>query len=346
MISALGHSWEWWLTNAAPGIGGFASFVLVIYYSRLFRETKAQTKATQAGYTPSLDASIQPEENHLCLTAINRGQGVAKNIRLIIEVTPTYVGADSFQDPEPYSRYRSIVLFQSTLRPDKLLEGDDQDEEIKISPLFRVPTRHGQRNKRLVDLLRHQQHSKLEIKIQYQDVLEDREFEHNLYSDSIWFVDKRMLQEVRKTIQNSIGSEHPLPEIKGDSFDDTLEDAMNRDSYLYDTESKTSIWKKLQYLKYVITESENDEEETAQKMLSSFTDGPFDSSISHTWIIGSGISRSHSDLSKMERLSLAWFGTPYKIEEMKVRGLELRSNNCLTYEGTVNAGVVKSEGSN
>lgn len=61
----LGHTWEGWLTEAAPGLGAIATLILVLYYARLYRETREQTNATQASYAPSLDTRLEIEGDEL-----------------------------------------------------------------------------------------------------------------------------------------------------------------------------------------------------------------------------------------------------------------------------------------
>lgn len=79
-------NWRWFLTRALPGIGSIATFLLVIYYARLYRVSNAQLKAAQADYAPSLDVRMHALPRQLAFSIVNRGLGVAKSIAIITSI--------------------------------------------------------------------------------------------------------------------------------------------------------------------------------------------------------------------------------------------------------------------
>ena len=161
----LGHGWEWWLTQAAPGFGGLASAILIIYYAKLFKSNQEQTKATKASYAPSIDAKVEYGEDHIDLTLINRGQGVAKNIQFVIEVTVD----------EESTGY--LVDFDVTLQPGQVIKYGDVGKTARLKPTVIDVTRgisspHHQIL--LSDLLEKSESIYFSMRVGYTDILEER----------------------------------------------------------------------------------------------------------------------------------------------------------------------------
>jgi hypothetical protein len=144
-----GHTWEWYLTEAAVGIGSLISVFLVVYYIRLIRINKEMLHAAQTEYAPSLDISIHPHESYCGFEIINRGMGTARNIEL--QVTVQIRG----------TTYQNCTVFEETsLRPDhKLLRPDSLPSSQPNSPAVYLDIRtcektsEGEETFPLVDLL-------------------------------------------------------------------------------------------------------------------------------------------------------------------------------------------------
>jgi len=89
-----GRSLTWVVTNLGPGLGGLVSVALLVYYANLFRQSLEQTDAMRAGYAPNIDSRVRPvsepknyhEENGFMLSLVNRGEGVAKEIVVEIDI--------------------------------------------------------------------------------------------------------------------------------------------------------------------------------------------------------------------------------------------------------------------
>lgn len=121
----LGYSWEWWLTEALPGLAAISSLILVIYYAKLARQNKEQTKAVQAGYTPSLDVRYHFDNNELVLEVVNRGQGTAKHVEFMMEV--------EFRDEE---KRAYVVQFDNTLPTNHALRWNDSAPLVRTKPII------------------------------------------------------------------------------------------------------------------------------------------------------------------------------------------------------------------
>ncbi|WP_434522452.1 hypothetical protein [Halorubrum sp. AS12] len=163
----LGQTWEWWLTEAGPGLGAFASLILVIYYARLYRETREQTKATQASYAPSLDTKVEIEDDELLLTIANRGEGSAKNIEAEMEVTIDNETTGYLAD------------FQTTLQPGKALT-TEEETLVRLKPIIYEINEGELISRYLVDYLSDFQSAYVTLKVHYTDVMEQQEFEEDI----------------------------------------------------------------------------------------------------------------------------------------------------------------------
>lgn len=75
-------------TNAlAPsGVTGLATVLLVLVTVIYTLNTREQAHATRASYAPSLDLSVYPKASHLAFDITNRGEGVARDIVLRVQV--------------------------------------------------------------------------------------------------------------------------------------------------------------------------------------------------------------------------------------------------------------------
>lgn len=183
----LGHEWEWWLTDGAPGLGAIASLVLVIYYARLFRETREQTRATKASYAPSIDTRLDTDDEDILLTLINRGQGVAKNIVFGLEVT-----AD-----EETCGY--IADFQTTLQPGHVLRWNDEDDEepvARLPPIVHNPKTENHDQTHLMEFLEEVDSAYFKVTLKYTDVLEDKEYSQTLLAMETAVDGKDSLDEI------------------------------------------------------------------------------------------------------------------------------------------------------
>jgi len=91
------------------GVTGLATILLVLVTVIYTLNTREQAHATRASYAPSLDLSVYPKADHLAFNITNRGEGVARNIILRVEVADyEYHGhvADSISPGERlYSPY-------------------------------------------------------------------------------------------------------------------------------------------------------------------------------------------------------------------------------------------------
>ncbi|WP_156184205.1 hypothetical protein [Halostagnicola sp. A56] len=166
-----GYNWEWWLTEAAPGLGAFASLILVLYYARLYRETREQTKATQASYAPSLDTKFEIEDNELFLTIANRGEGSAKNISLEVEVTANKETTGYLAD------------FQTTLQPGMALATDD-DAIVRLKPIVYDVTDEDLPDTYLISYISGLSGAFVTVNLRYTDVIEQQEFKDHLANSS------------------------------------------------------------------------------------------------------------------------------------------------------------------
>lgn len=118
-----------------------ATFTLVVitaWYARstarLLEKTEKQTEATRAAYAPKIDSSFTWKENTIELGISNRGTGVAKDIRVIVDVFTTEMGVESVGE-----RYRYIAHFQQSLPPQKTLT-NEKSNTITLSPCFFLDT--------------------------------------------------------------------------------------------------------------------------------------------------------------------------------------------------------------
>lgn len=125
------YSWEWWLTEFGPALGGIATFVLVIYYARLYKETKEQTKATRASYAPELDTHFATRgDDFFSISIRNRGQGTARDIQIETNIYITRMGEWSIGDC-----YRYIAHLKQSLPPQTSIRGHE-GSPLRITPKF------------------------------------------------------------------------------------------------------------------------------------------------------------------------------------------------------------------
>ena len=181
-MMVLGHTWEWWLTEAAPGLGAFASLILVLYYARLYRETREQTKATQASYAPSLDTKFDVEDDDLLLTIVNRGEGSAKNIGLELEITVDNKTTGYLAD------------FQTTLQPGMALATED-DAIVRLQPIVYQPTDEDLSSVYLTDYISDLSGAFVTVNLRYTDVIEQQNFRSHL-ANSSFKVEGESLEEI------------------------------------------------------------------------------------------------------------------------------------------------------
>jgi Ca2+/Na+ antiporter len=71
---------------APSGVTGLATILLVLVTVIYTLNTREQARATRASYSPSLDLSVYPESQHLTLDITNRGEGVARDITIRVQV--------------------------------------------------------------------------------------------------------------------------------------------------------------------------------------------------------------------------------------------------------------------
>ena len=67
-------------------VTGLATVLLVLVTVIYTLNTREQARATRASYAPSLDLSVYPKSDHLAFDITNRGEGVARNIVLRVQV--------------------------------------------------------------------------------------------------------------------------------------------------------------------------------------------------------------------------------------------------------------------
>lgn len=161
-ISPLGYEWEWWLTEALPGLAGIGTFALILFYARLYRQNKEQTRALKASYTPSLDTRLEYRDTDAVLFIHNRGQGAAKNITFQMEY--------QFE-----GRWTGLVLdINTTLPPNHVLEFNDR-QKIRFIPIVYKP--EGVQNEaiKLKEYMQDYDRIRFRHNITYTDVLEDKE---------------------------------------------------------------------------------------------------------------------------------------------------------------------------
>lgn len=178
----LGHTWEWWLTEAAPGLGALATLLLVLYYARLYRETREQTKATKASYAPSLDTKLEIEDDELLLTIANRGEGSAKNIGLGLEITANDETTGYLAD------------FQTTLQPGMAL-ATDEEALVRLKPIVYDPREEDLVSCYLIDYISGLDGAYVTLDLHYTDVMVQQEFKDHL-GNSSFRVEGETLQEI------------------------------------------------------------------------------------------------------------------------------------------------------
>lgn len=190
ILSFLGHNWEWWLTQGAPGLGAIATFILVLYYARLFGQTREQTRATKAGYAPSLDTRLEYDDDDILLTVVNRGEGVAKNIKFGIETTV---------DGETCGY---IADFQTTLRPEHALTWNSDGPVVRLRPVVHNPKTENYDQTLLSDLIEEADSAYFKISIAYSDIIEERDYSQTLVSMSTTLEDRDTLEDVLRRSQH------------------------------------------------------------------------------------------------------------------------------------------------
>lgn len=68
------------------GVTGLATILLVLVTVIYTLNTQEQARATRASYAPSLDLNVYPKSDYLAFDVTNRGEGVARNIILRVQV--------------------------------------------------------------------------------------------------------------------------------------------------------------------------------------------------------------------------------------------------------------------
>ncbi|WP_353635637.1 hypothetical protein ABSL23_16990 (plasmid) [Halobacterium sp. NMX12-1] len=190
----MGYSWEWWITQAFPGLGGVASLILVIYYSRLITETREQTLASKASYAPSLDTTVDFREDEVEVKIVNRGNGGAKGIMMAFDFT-------AFGETVGY-----FVDFDTTLGPGQALEYDSQSGTVILTPVVYQITEQGDlfaKHVRLSELFEAHPDGYFEVNIRYTDLIGQEEYTHQLES--------LQLKNLSEPSMSSISTSKSLP---------------------------------------------------------------------------------------------------------------------------------------
>lgn len=190
----LGYPWEWWITQALPGLGGVASLILVIYYSRLITETREQTLASKASYAPSLDTTVDFREDEVEIKIVNRGNGGAKGIMMAFDFTVSDETVGYFVD------------FDTTLSPGQALEYDSQSGTVILTPVVYEITEQGElfgKHTKLSELFESHPEGYFEMNIRYTDLIGQEEYTHQLKSLQV--------EHLPDSSMSSISSTRALP---------------------------------------------------------------------------------------------------------------------------------------
>lgn len=172
------YSWEWLVTEAAPGVGAVASVILIWYYAQLYRASQEQSKAAQASYAPDLDVTLVSKiTNHVQVQIVNRGAGVAKNIDIGICITS---GATEYE-------YHAIV--NQSLQPRQLITGSTSDgsspnDSFQLWPRFYIQEEGQYYRGELAHLVAEIQENetiyarRFKLVVTYTDIIEDQRYKN------------------------------------------------------------------------------------------------------------------------------------------------------------------------
>lgn len=178
IVRTTGVTWSWFFSNAAPGVGAWVSVVLLVYYGLLLRNTRAQANAAQASYAPDLNVGItnQTERGLLSrpeleLSVVNRGEGVAKNITIAVEIPSQSLKyqASINQSLRPGQKFRNEGLHEQqtnsfSLEPTFYYKNDGQTYRGELFHLYSE------------EILEYGEYYTVHCEVMWTDILEERHY--------------------------------------------------------------------------------------------------------------------------------------------------------------------------
>lgn len=176
------------ISSLATVLMAAANLILVIYYARLFKENKEQTKAQKAAYTPKIDAIGKIKDNKLAFKIINRGNGIASNIELKTKIET--------------SRLRNYELkykMEESLDSHKKINNPENPSGyLKLDPEFLLEVKEGEKIKEDLKSLFNYEREKegtfelddleflnIKVNLTYTDILEDKKYTEELIDNGL-----------------------------------------------------------------------------------------------------------------------------------------------------------------